>query len=352
MNHNLLFIIHRTTNQCSQGNRFVVYTQNQNQNQNPLERRILANVCLENGNRNYQGINVNGDTKNSNNNDLEEFDLLSWTNYSEESLKNFFNESQHSSSSYHNNQKEQNSSSEGSSSSSNYHQVKIYIDLIAVKLGQFKVSWFEVTKSTFKNMQTGETMRNYNCLKMNECPELNACIPPELWCDGTVHCPSGYDESAEHCSKFPTLLIVSIGSLILIISVILISVITIHRFNRKRKSSSPATTHTTNSHVTMMSIHQNDIYSNHNNRPNHHDLDYYIDYHHHNGCSGSYGEHGNTNGSSYPPRGSELNFSRVIREPQHRNHQHHNIDYYDVDVDQLPMEITRSFVSHYHNNVF
>lgn len=32
-----------------------------------------------------------------------------------------------------------------------------------------------------------------------KCPELNACIAPELWCDGTNHCPSGYDELESNC---------------------------------------------------------------------------------------------------------------------------------------------------------
>ncbi|KAG5680520.1 hypothetical protein PVAND_010026 [Polypedilum vanderplanki] len=33
------------------------------------------------------------------------------------------------------------------------------------------------------------------------CPELNACVNASIWCDGRVHCPSGYDESFIHCSR-------------------------------------------------------------------------------------------------------------------------------------------------------
>lgn len=35
---------------------------------------------------------------------------------------------------------------------------------------------------------------------MSSCPELNACIPIALWCDGSAHCPSGYDEDDSNCS--------------------------------------------------------------------------------------------------------------------------------------------------------
>lgn len=34
---------------------------------------------------------------------------------------------------------------------------------------------------------------------IHKCPELDACINASLWCDGVVHCPSGYDESLGHC---------------------------------------------------------------------------------------------------------------------------------------------------------
>lgn len=33
------------------------------------------------------------------------------------------------------------------------------------------------------------------------CPELHACVNASIWCDGKVHCPSGYDESFIHCSR-------------------------------------------------------------------------------------------------------------------------------------------------------
>lgn len=50
------------------------------------------------------------------------------------------------------------------------------------------------------------------------CPELNACINTSLWCDGTSHCPSGYDEALTHCSMLLRLppLHLAIGASILV----------------------------------------------------------------------------------------------------------------------------------------
>ncbi|UYV61097.1 hypothetical protein LAZ67_1003416 [Cordylochernes scorpioides] len=59
----------------------------------------------------------------------------------------------------------------------------------------FSVRWLEVTR------RSGQSLRTVNCL--HECPELSACISPELWCDGSAHCPSGYDEA--HCGTTPAL---------------------------------------------------------------------------------------------------------------------------------------------------
>ncbi|XP_022249532.1 uncharacterized protein LOC106465867 [Limulus polyphemus] len=65
-----------------------------------------------------------------------------------------------------------------------------------------RLEWLELAKPSLK-IQSGQSLRNINCLV--RCPEINACISPDLWCDGTKHCPSGYDESPEHCKKFPVL---------------------------------------------------------------------------------------------------------------------------------------------------
>ncbi|UYV68327.1 hypothetical protein LAZ67_5003895 [Cordylochernes scorpioides] len=78
----------------------------------------------------------------------------------------------------------------------------VFVELIASVPGRFSFRWLEVGKP-FLRTQSGHTLRNVNCL--HECPELNACITPELWCNGHVDCPSGYDESPSHCRQLPLL---------------------------------------------------------------------------------------------------------------------------------------------------
>ncbi|XP_064083288.1 uncharacterized protein LOC135199311 [Macrobrachium nipponense] len=39
----------------------------------------------------------------------------------------------------------------------------------------------------------------------HRCPEIKACLPPELWCDGEPHCPSGLDEGASACGLLAAL---------------------------------------------------------------------------------------------------------------------------------------------------
>lgn len=45
----------------------------------------------------------------------------------------------------------------------------------------------------------------------HKCPELEACIGSNLWCDGRVNCPSGYDESELECGAARRLLELSSG---------------------------------------------------------------------------------------------------------------------------------------------
>lgn len=251
--------------ECLNGNRFVVYAGN--------PRRPIATVCT---NRAKTSFNANAAS-----NELEEFDLfsLSWYNESDNlatfSAKHIY---------------------------TNYFEVKIFIEIMALESGTFSMRWLEVTKP-FLRTQTGKTMRNINCKV--ECPEINACISDELVCDGISHCPSSYDESSQFCNKFPTIYVVSIGSVIILISLVIILVIAIYRFYDKRRLRLRQTNHSSN-----------------NARCNQHDSDY-VDY------------------PEYPRLGSELNFRSI--------HECHQIQYQD---NGMPMEITRSFVPHYHNNVF
>ncbi|XP_055932194.1 uncharacterized protein LOC129962484 [Argiope bruennichi] len=78
---------------------------------------------------------------------------------------------------------------------------RLFVEMVSSHdSASFVIQWLEVTRP-FVRTQSGQTLRNVDCLF--ECPEIGACIDPELWCDGTAHCPSGFDESPDHCKYFP-----------------------------------------------------------------------------------------------------------------------------------------------------
>lgn len=119
----------------------------------------MANACVDNDRLSFKSS------------DLEEFDIFSHTWYNE------------------------------SRDSAIKTRDTVFIEMVASpRSASFVIHWLEVTRP-FVKTQSGQTMRNVDCLF--ECPEIGACIDPELWCDGTMHCPSGLDESPDHCKHFP-----------------------------------------------------------------------------------------------------------------------------------------------------
>ncbi|XP_023229644.1 uncharacterized protein [Centruroides vittatus] len=107
----------------------------------------------------------------------------------------------------------------------------VFVEVIATTPTIFTIRWIEVTKPFLKT-QSGQTLRNVNCLF--ECPELNACISPDLWCDGTAHCPSGYDEAPNHCQHFPTLYVAGGAAGAVILLLVVLALVT-HRCRQRGK---------------------------------------------------------------------------------------------------------------------
>lgn len=72
----------------------------------------------------------------------------------------------------------------------------------------------------------------------NRCPELNACISAALWCDGSRHCPSGFDEEEANCAyQFGIpLLYVTIGAGALAVLALLIAVSACVKYGRHRRN--------------------------------------------------------------------------------------------------------------------
>ncbi|XP_063981005.1 uncharacterized protein LOC135164513 [Diachasmimorpha longicaudata] len=78
----------------------------------------------------------------------------------------------------------------------------LLIDFVAREPGQAAASWLEISKTRSAlrrqlrlpgRVSENETIGTGDCL--HTCPEIGACIAPSLWCDGRIHCPSGYDEA-------------------------------------------------------------------------------------------------------------------------------------------------------------
>ena len=71
------------------------------------------------------------------------------------------------------------------------------------------------------------------------CPELSGCIRSELWCDGIVHCPSGFDETEENCAHVfvPILYMYGVSALVLVVLVI-IAILIVQRLRSRHTSTS------------------------------------------------------------------------------------------------------------------
>ncbi|KAI4455892.1 cubilin [Holotrichia oblita] len=97
------------------------------------------------------------------------------------------------------------------------------VEFLQHEPGNFVVTWMEVSKNPALTLPRSLLMISPpNC--PHSCPELGACISPELWCDGLRHCPSGNDEEENNCSipgGFPNNLLTA--SLFLAVTVTLIA---------------------------------------------------------------------------------------------------------------------------------
>lgn len=65
---------------------------------------------------------------------------------------------------------------------------------------------------------------------------MNACIPIALWCDGSAHCPSGYDEDDSNCSfrlSLPSPYVAAAAGVGLLICAVLVALCTCKRRRRK-----------------------------------------------------------------------------------------------------------------------
>jgi hypothetical protein len=70
------------------------------------------------------------------------------------------------------------------------------------------------------------------------CPELNACISADLWCDGVVHCPSGVDETRSTCFQMPLLwLLAGIGVALTVVLSCFSVCLVVHKYRSKASAT-------------------------------------------------------------------------------------------------------------------
>ncbi|XP_022916977.1 uncharacterized protein [Onthophagus taurus] len=119
------------------------------------------------------------------------------------------------------------------------------VEWISHEHGIAAFSWLEISRSRSSLLQqlqvpvnTSSNETDLECL--HRCPELDACISPELWCDGRENCPSGFDESEEQCGSTSRLLSTLPGAALaagvaIAASLILLLCLSLHRLRARRR---------------------------------------------------------------------------------------------------------------------
>lgn len=81
------------------------------------------------------------------------------------------------------------------------HARSFVVEFLEREPGSYAVAWMEVSKRPPLSASSSFVMSSINMPDCPyRCPELNACISGALWCDGTRHCPSGFDEDDANCA--------------------------------------------------------------------------------------------------------------------------------------------------------
>jgi len=102
-----------------------------------------------------------------------------------------------------------------SSSSSSSDAAALVMEFIAIQSGSYKVKWLELTPQAASSSGSVGPPFGWPVsspaspsqhpqppwLCSTWCPELKACVDPQMWCDGVYDCPSGLDESVEQCNQ-------------------------------------------------------------------------------------------------------------------------------------------------------
>ncbi|XP_023940214.2 uncharacterized protein LOC112047349 [Bicyclus anynana] len=120
------------------------------------------------------------------------------------------------------------------------HARSYVLDFLQHEQADYSVKWIEIMKkaSIEHDPDTNILPSSATLDCRYNCPELNACIPIALWCDGSPHCPSGYDEDDSNCSfklSLPTPYVAALAGIGLLICALAITLCACKRRRRKDK---------------------------------------------------------------------------------------------------------------------
>ncbi|XP_069987078.1 uncharacterized protein [Penaeus vannamei] len=111
----------------------------------------------------------------------------------------------------------------------------LFVEYIGNYSGRFLISWVGIWRPLRK--PSVPTAKDDPC--PHRCPDISACLPKELWCDGTPHCPSGLDEGAAACGLLAALpwVYLAAASVLLLSLVSLFIAVIVHRIQTHMQKS-------------------------------------------------------------------------------------------------------------------
>ncbi|CAK1580186.1 unnamed protein product [Parnassius mnemosyne] len=119
------------------------------------------------------------------------------------------------------------------------HARSYVIDFLQHEPADYSIKWIElIKKSSIEEDDTAFFPNSVSLECRYKCPELNACIPFTLWCDGSIHCPSGFDEEDANCSfriSLPPPYVAAAAGVGLLLCAIAVALCACRRRRRKEK---------------------------------------------------------------------------------------------------------------------
>ncbi|XP_053648958.2 uncharacterized protein [Cherax quadricarinatus] len=104
-------------------------------------------------------------------------------------------------------------------------------DLLVEYVGNYTGAFLVTYVGVWRPLETAPLSPAGADMCPHRCPEIQACLPVELWCDGDSHCPSGMDEGAAACgflAALPWVYLVA-GVILLMSLMALLVAVVIHR---------------------------------------------------------------------------------------------------------------------------